>query len=128
MTSQSVADYKSGLNADQLDAVEQIEAIVRRLLPDADYVVAYGIPTAKIDGRNVVHWGAFTKHVSVFPVPDVQGALAEQIAKYRTGRGTMSFPLDQKLPTSFIQKVVSALKKADAQRAATKSSSKGRKA
>jgi uncharacterized protein YdhG (YjbR/CyaY superfamily) len=91
-------------------ALKELRATIKTLLPDADEVISYNIPTFKIDGKYVVYFAGYKAHVSIYPVPDGDASLAEMVAPYRAGKGTLRFPLGKPLPTEVITSVVKKLR------------------
>lgn len=93
------------------DVLERIRRIVHETVPGAGETIAYGMPTATLDGRSLVHWAGWAKHVSVYPEPDPADdpALAQDLAPYANGRGTLKFRLDRPVPYDLVGRVVTAL-------------------
>jgi uncharacterized protein YdhG (YjbR/CyaY superfamily) len=89
----------------------ELRNLIRELLPEADEVISYNIPTFKIGGKYVVYIAGFKDHVSIYPVFDEDSPLGREMAKYRSGKGTLRFPLTEPLPIKLIAKVVKELRK-----------------
>jgi uncharacterized protein YdhG (YjbR/CyaY superfamily) len=105
----SVDDYLDSLAPDTRTAVEEVRAIVREVVPDGEETISYNIPTVRRDGRAVVHFAGWKKHVSIYPVPEAGGELARELAPYAGDKGTLKFPLDQPLPRELVAQVARAL-------------------
>ena len=87
----------------------ELRAHLHALLPEGEERISYGVPTIDLDGRHVVHFAGFKKHVSIYPVTDPDPALEAVLTPYRGGRGTVKFPLDQPLPYDVIDPLVAFL-------------------
>lgn len=87
-----------------------IRAAIRKVLPEAAEAISYGIPTFKVNGRNLVHFAGWKTHVSVYPLPAGDAAFQDQLAPHRAGRGTAKFPLDKPVPYDFIARIAALLK------------------
>ncbi len=85
--------------------LKQMREAIREVAPGASEAISYGIPTFKLHG-NLVHFGAFKTHVSFFPTSSGVAAFAKELSKYKLSKGTVQFPLDQKLPLPLIKKIV----------------------
>jgi uncharacterized protein YdhG (YjbR/CyaY superfamily) len=85
--------------------LNEIRALIRNEAPEATEKIAYRIPTFYLNG-NLVHFAAFKTHYSFFPTSSGIDAFGEELAPYRTGRGTLQFPADKPLPWDMIQKIV----------------------
>jgi uncharacterized protein YdhG (YjbR/CyaY superfamily) len=49
------------------------------------------------------------RHISPHPVPDLDADTAAAVASYRSGKGTVRFPLDQPIPFELIARLVRLL-------------------
>jgi uncharacterized protein YdhG (YjbR/CyaY superfamily) len=108
--STSVDTYIASYPEQTQEVLREVRRRVNGLVPEATEAISYGIPTLKVDGKNLVHYGAFTRHLSVYPV--VQEHLDElpQVAPYLSGRGTAKFPLGD-VPYEVIEDVVRMLRR-----------------
>src|SRR5690606_519801 len=43
---------------------QQMRALVTGVRPDAEERISYGMPTYRVNGRNCVHFAAYTNHLS----------------------------------------------------------------
>ncbi|HSM45860.1 MAG TPA: DUF1801 domain-containing protein [Acidimicrobiia bacterium] len=77
-------------------------------MPDTGEKISYRIATPTLGGRYFAYMAGFEGHVSIYPVTTLPG-LDDAIAPYRSGKGTLKFPLDQPIPYALIGRVVAAL-------------------
>jgi uncharacterized protein YdhG (YjbR/CyaY superfamily) len=89
----------------------EVRATIRKATPGTEERISYGIPTFTLDGRYVVYFSGWKRHISVYPIPDVEAdaELARQIAPYQAGKGTLKFPLDEPMPLELIASVAARL-------------------
>lgn len=88
---------------------ERIKKLVLKVVPDAEQVVSYGMPTFKYKGKVVVHVGAFANHMSLFPGGIVE-MFAADVKDYKTSKGTIQFTLEKPLPEALITKIATVRK------------------
>ena len=86
--------------------LQKLRSSLQALMPEAQEVISYGIPTFKLKGKNVVHYAAFKNHISLFPGASGVQAFEEQLTFYTTSKGTIQFPLNQPLPMELITTIV----------------------
>lgn len=87
--------------------LETMRKTIREEIPDAEEVISYAIPAFRMNGRLLVYFAAWKKHVSMYPfTPDVEQAIPEASAYKTSGKGTIQFPLDKPLPVPLIRKIV----------------------
>ncbi len=103
MSSGDIDAYIAGFEGEIRDRLLTIRAILTDVVPGAEEKISYGIPTFAVAGKNVVHFGGFKAHVSVYPVPSGGPEFDAEAASYRAGRGTLKFDLRRPLPTSLIR-------------------------
>ena len=85
--------------------LEKIRATIHQAAPDATEAIKYGMPTFVLNG-NLVHFAAYKNHIGFYPAPTGIDAFIEELAQYRTGKGTIQFPIDKPIPYDLIAKVV----------------------
>lgn len=56
----------------------------------------------------LVWYAAFADHVSLFPTASVIEAFKDELAAFKTFKGTIHFPTDQRLPIAQIKRIVTA--------------------
>lgn len=82
---------------------------IRRVAPRCEETISYGIPAYVLDGRYVVYFAGWKRHVSLYPIPDADAALEEELRAYRAGRGTLRFALDEPIPVGLVERIVALL-------------------
>ena len=103
---QSIDEYIAACPPDSQAYLQEIRKLIRRLVPDAKERISYQIAAFERNGKNIIHFAGWKKHVSLYPVPAGSEAFERQIAKYAGGKGTLKFPLDEPLPLKLIERVV----------------------
>ncbi len=70
----SIDDYNASFPLDVQQKLQGIRAVIRRTAPDAEEAIRYGIPTFRLNNTNLVHFAAFSHHVSFFLLHPVSGS------------------------------------------------------
>ena len=78
---------------------------IKKVVPEAEETIKYGMPTFTLNG-NLVYFAAFKNHIGFYPVPTGIEAFKKEFSVYKTGKGSVQFPLDQPMPLDLITKVV----------------------
>ena len=91
--------------------LRRVRKTIRAAAPKAEEAISYGIPTFRLDGRYLIYFAGYANHVGVYPVPSGSPSFIKQLAVYRTGKGTLQFPLDKPIPYAFLARVVKARSK-----------------
>lgn len=104
-----VEAYLAALPPEGRATLEVVRQRVRTLVPDAEEVISYGIPTFDVGGRHLLSYAAFKQHCSLFPHDsEVIAALGAESAGYPLSKGTIRFPIGEPLPEALIGKIVRA--------------------
>jgi uncharacterized protein YdhG (YjbR/CyaY superfamily) len=106
---ESVDDYISSFPPDVQTVLQAARETIHAAAPGLQESISYGIPTFRIDGRPVVYLGGWRKHISIYPIPDLDGALKSNMAPYLSGKGTAKFPLGKPIPHELIKALVERL-------------------
>ncbi len=89
----SVDDYLASLPDEQRAVMEEIEQRVLAVVPCAERVIRYDMPTWQVDGTSLVHAAAWKQHVSLYPVPpEGDLALDADLAPHAGAKGTLKLP------------------------------------
>jgi len=103
----SVEAYLGGLKGRERTAMEKLYDAIARVAPEAEEAIVYGMPGFKLHGKSFVGYMAFKDHYSFFPMsPSAIDAHRKELGEHVTGKGTISFDYDERLPITVIKKVV----------------------
>ena len=105
----TVDDYIGSRPEDVREILREIRRRLRSAVPDAGETISYGIPTMTLGGKHLIYFGAWKRHISVYPVPSGDPEMEQQLAPYRSGKGTLKFGLSKPIPYDLIARVGAAL-------------------
>ena len=92
----------------QRRALESIQSAMRGLLPGAEEVIAWGMPSYRVDGELVLSFSGFSDHNSLFPGAGVVKAMRTVLPDYTMTKGTIHLPRDSAAPRTVLRAVVRA--------------------
>lgn len=102
----TVDEYLNDFSGELRQRLDTVRAIIKREVPEAKEELSYGIVGYKLNGKPLVYFAGFAHHVGFYATPNGHEAFKEDFAKYKQGKGSVQFPLDQPLPTELIERVV----------------------
>lgn len=105
-TAADIDEYISWFPDDVQKILTKIRSTITKAAPNAVESISYQIPTFKVDGKVLIYFAAFTKHVSVYPAPRGESEFAEEMKVYKGGKGTVQFPLSSPIPHDLISRIV----------------------
>ena len=100
----SIDEYIERYPKDIQVILQKIRAIIREAAPGAKEAISYQIPTFKLGG-NLVHFAAFTEHISFFPTSSGVAKFKKELEGYKTSKGTIRFPIEKPIPYDLISKI-----------------------
>jgi uncharacterized protein YdhG (YjbR/CyaY superfamily) len=86
--------------------LEELRALIKASAPGATETINYAIPTFDLNGRHLVHFAGYANHVGFYPTGSGIEAFKEEIEPYKSGKGSVQFPLDQPMPKDLIRRIV----------------------
>lgn len=104
-TFKDVDDYISKADKNVQDNLQQIRNIIKESAPQAVESIAYGMPAYKMNGKPLVYFGAYPKHIGFYATPDGHAEFENDLSKYKRGKGSVQFPLDQPIPYDLIARI-----------------------
>ncbi|MBK7917425.1 MAG: DUF1801 domain-containing protein [Chloroflexi bacterium] len=116
----NIDEYIAAFPEDVQVMLAELRATIQAAAPAAEEKISYQMPTFALNG-NLVHFAAFKNHIGLYPAPTGMEAFQEELSVYKTGKGSVQFPIDQPLPLDLIRKIVQYRVAENVQRAAAKS-------
>ncbi len=102
----TIDEYIGGFPAEVRKVMQQLRATIRKEAPEATETISYAIPAFNLNGSYLVYFAGFKNHIGFYPAPTGMEAFKKDFAKYKTGKGSVQFPLDEPLPLALIRKIV----------------------
>jgi uncharacterized protein YdhG (YjbR/CyaY superfamily) len=106
---ESVDDYIATFPADVQTVLQAVRDTIHAAAPDAQESISYQIPTFSIGGRPVAYLAGWKRHISLYPLPELDETLELQVAPYLSGKGTAKFLLAKPIPHELITVLVQRL-------------------
>ena len=103
---QSVDEYIAACPKQSHGHLKALRVAIKKAAPGVKEKISYQIGAFELDGKNLLGFAGWAKHVSIYPIPSGTEAFNKEASKYAAGKGTLKFSLDQPLPLNFIGKVV----------------------
>jgi uncharacterized protein YdhG (YjbR/CyaY superfamily) len=103
----TVDDYIRTFPEDVQSRLKTMRDLIKKLAPDAEEQIAYGMPAYKTFKKPLVYFAAFKSHIGFYATPTGHEAFKKGLSVYKQGKGSVQFPLDEPLPTELISKIIS---------------------
>lgn len=102
----TIDEYIAGFPKPIQKLLNETRATIRDAAPKAEEDIRYGMPTFRINEKNLVHFAAFKNHIGFYPSPSGITNFEKELTPYKHAKGSIQFPLDTPLPFKLITKIV----------------------
>jgi len=113
----TVDQYIARFPADVQAVLRAVRATIRQAAPQAEERISYRMP-AMFQNGVVVYFGAFKRHLGLFPPVD-DPLVRARAAAYAGPKGNLQFPYDQPIPHGLIAEIVRSRLQANQAKAAS---------
>ncbi|CAH0995999.1 hypothetical protein EMA8858_02127 [Emticicia aquatica] len=104
-TYQNIDEYVADFSDEVAALLNQIRQCIKEVVPNAEEVISYNMPAFK-QKKVLVYFAAFKNHIGFYALPSGNVAFQEELLKYKVGKGSIQFPLNQPIPFDLIKKIV----------------------
>ena len=102
----TIEEYFAQFPKETQALLEQVRATIRKLIPNAEESISYGIAKFSLNGQYIVYCAAYKKHIGIYPIPKGDAAFEKAIMPYKKAKSTLQLPLDKPLPLDLIEQLV----------------------
>lgn len=102
----SIDQYITEAPAEVKQILINIRNLISEKAPEAVSCIAYNMPAFKYHKKPLVYFAAFKNHIGFYALPSGNVAFQKELTKYKTGKGSIQFPLDQEIPYDLIGQIV----------------------
>ncbi|CAN1564906.1 COG5646 Uncharacterized conserved protein [Flavobacteriaceae bacterium] len=102
----TVEDYISTFPKDIQILLKNVRAAIKNKALEAIESISYGMPAYKTNGKPLVYFASFKNHIGFYATPTGHAKFANELSKYKQGKGSVQFPINQPLPYDLIERIV----------------------
>jgi uncharacterized protein YdhG (YjbR/CyaY superfamily) len=102
---ENIDEYIGAFPNDVQEILEKIRATIQKAAPDATEKISYSMPAFEQNGI-VVYFAAYKNHIGLYALPSGHESFKEELSKYKSGKGSVQFPLNQPMPFELITRIV----------------------
>ena len=106
----SVNEYLQSMPENVRNNLIKLKSLILKVVPDAEELINYNIPAyalrpgGKRDHQIMI--AGFKQHIGLYPHPSTMERFANELSQYKTGKGSVQFPLNQPLPEQLIMEMI----------------------
>jgi uncharacterized protein YdhG (YjbR/CyaY superfamily) len=102
----SVEQYINNFPKDIQTLLEKVRTTIVEIAPEAVEGIAYGMPAYKTNGKPLVYFAGFKKHIGFYATPSGHKEFANELSKYKQGKGSVQFPHEKQIPIDLVKRIV----------------------
>lgn len=102
----TVAEYIGSFPPETQTILQEIRQVIKKNAPEAEESIGYGMPAYKLNKKPLVYFAAFKNHIGFYATPTGHEAFAEELSKYKQGKGSVQFPINEPMPLGLIERIV----------------------
>lgn len=103
---QTVDEYIQSFPKKTQVHLKAIRKIIKTTVPDAVEQIAYKMPAYKFNKKPLVYFAGYEKHIGFYATPNGHAKFEKELSKYKQGKGSVQFPIEEAMPLDLIQKIV----------------------
>jgi uncharacterized protein YdhG (YjbR/CyaY superfamily) len=111
MKPQTHDEYLQNFTGAIRQTLNEIRALIRSLVPDAEAYIGYGIPAYRLKGKYLIGYGGAKQHCAIYPGSAILEAYREELAGFDTSKGALRLKPGEPLPTELLTKMILELQR-----------------
>jgi len=101
----TIDEYIQAFPKDVQGILKKMRQTIKEAAPGAVETISYQIPTFKLNGKGLVYFAAFKSHIRFYPIHAGVEGFKKELSRYKQGKGSVQFPLDQPIPYDLVKKI-----------------------
>jgi uncharacterized protein YdhG (YjbR/CyaY superfamily) len=97
--------YISTFPGEIKELLKQVRMTIRNAAPEAKESISYGMPAYKLNGKPLIYFAGFKNHIGFYATPTGHKEFAEELSKYKQGKGSVQFPIKEPIPLDLIRRI-----------------------
>src|SRR5438105_3946359 len=102
-----IDDYLKKIEPGKRRELERIRRIARKIVPEEEEAIAYGMPTLKYHGRAFLGFDAHLHHIGIYPFSgEVIEVFKEKLTGFEFSKGAIRVLLDKPIPEELLKELI----------------------
>jgi uncharacterized protein YdhG (YjbR/CyaY superfamily) len=101
----NVDEYIAAFDAKIAELLRQMRETIRKAAPEAEEVIAYGMPGYRFNKKPLVYFAGFKNHIGFYATPTGHEQFKDELSAYKQGKGSVQFPLNKPLPLDLVAEI-----------------------
>ncbi|PGH39532.1 MAG: hypothetical protein CRN43_08440, partial [Candidatus Nephrothrix sp. EaCA] len=104
-THKNVDAYIKSFDGRTQKILEQVRQTIQAAVPEAAESISYAMPAYKLNGKPLVYFAGYKRHIGFYATPAGHKKFAKELSKYKQGKGSVQFPVEEPMPLELIARI-----------------------
>lgn len=104
-----IDEYLKKIEPARRKHLERIRKIAKQIIPDAEEVISYGMPTLKYKGKSFLGFNTHANHIGIYPYGGEEiEIIKDKLSKlnYNFSSGAIRVPYDSSIPEGLLKEII----------------------
>ncbi len=104
-----IDNYLKNIEPAKREQLERIRKIAKQVVPDAQEVISYGMPTLKYKGKSFMGFNTHTNHIGIYPYAGEEiEVFKDKLAEHEYGfsSGAIRVAYDKPVPEGLLKEII----------------------
>jgi uncharacterized protein YdhG (YjbR/CyaY superfamily) len=102
---ENIDEYIANFPVHIQEKLNELRAIIKKAAPEAEEKISYQMPAFTLKGI-LVYFAGYTNHIGFYPTSSGVETFKDELAGFKSSKGTIQFPIDKPLPADLITRIV----------------------
>lgn len=102
----SVQEYILQFPSTVQEKLQKMRQLIIQTTPQAVESISYGMPAYKLNKKPLVYFAGYARHIGFYATPSGHEKFVKELSKYKQGKGSVQFPLEEALPENLIIEII----------------------
>lgn len=102
----TIDEYISQFNRNTQSTLNKLRSEIIEIIPNAEEMINYGIPTFRINDKNIIHFAYYKTHIGIYPGTQAIEKFADELKNFKTSKGTIQVKHIQEIPMDLIKEMI----------------------
>lgn len=101
----TVDEYIASFPEKMRNLLNQMRKTIKDSAPEAEESIAYGMAAYRTYKHPLVYFAGFENHIGFYATPTGHSEFAGELLRYKQGKGSVQFPLNEPLPLDLVSRI-----------------------
>lgn len=102
-----IDNYLQKIEPSKRKELERIRVIAKKIVPEAEESISYGMPTLKYKGKAFLGFNVHKNHIGIYPYGGEEiEKLKDQLGDYGYSSGAIRIPFDNPIPENLLKEII----------------------